>query len=144
MRDKDRLDSFYDNLKEIHKEFFPDWRFGQLIHNLQVWILQKEKADPFFFEEDKMEECIDRFVDAMCDPVPVFFTFGSSEQFPYSRDEYVVAYAASRKRAIAKFRKKYQDVTPGILNCADYYSEDEFRPICEHWYKGKGPAEIIK
>ena len=30
MRNPERLDLFYDELKRIHKEAFPDWRFGQL------------------------------------------------------------------------------------------------------------------
>lgn len=33
MRDIERLDNFYDKLKHIHKTYFPDWRFGQLISN---------------------------------------------------------------------------------------------------------------
>ena len=31
MRDVNRLDEFYDELKEIHKKYFGQWRFGQLI-----------------------------------------------------------------------------------------------------------------
>ena len=30
MRDINRLDKFYDELKEIHKKHFPDWRYGNL------------------------------------------------------------------------------------------------------------------
>ncbi len=30
MRDINRLDKFYDELKEIHKKHFPDWRVGNL------------------------------------------------------------------------------------------------------------------
>jgi hypothetical protein len=33
MRDTGRLDSFYDEVKHIHAENFPDWRFGQLMLN---------------------------------------------------------------------------------------------------------------
>ena len=29
MRDPNRLDRFYDEVKKIHKISFPDWRFGQ-------------------------------------------------------------------------------------------------------------------
>jgi len=53
MRDINRLDKFYDELKEIHKKHFPDWCFGQLITNvLANW--QAKKRDIFFPEEDEM------------------------------------------------------------------------------------------
>lgn len=47
MRDPDRLDAFYNELKKIHKEYYPDWRFGQFIVNI-CGIL----GDPFYWEED--------------------------------------------------------------------------------------------
>lgn len=47
MRKKERLDPFYKQLKEIHRNYFPDWRFGQLIVNFLG-----ECGDPFFWEED--------------------------------------------------------------------------------------------
>lgn len=53
MRDINRLDKFYDELKEVHKKNFPDWRFGQLIINVFAdW--QATKRDIFFPEEDEM------------------------------------------------------------------------------------------
>ena len=48
MRDPDRLDYFYEVLKKDHKNYFPDWRFGQLIYNFLGWY----GADPFYLEED--------------------------------------------------------------------------------------------
>ena len=55
MRDINRLDSFYNELKDIHKKF-PDWRFGQLIINFQRWCNTVKKiSDIFYLEED---ECI--------------------------------------------------------------------------------------
>ena len=54
MRNPDRLDSFYDEFKKIHKESFPDWRFGQLISNFFGWIYQEKKIDIFFPEESDM------------------------------------------------------------------------------------------
>ena len=50
MRNPNRLDSFYDELKKIHKEYIPDWRFGQFIVNFLIWY----NRDPFYLEEDKM------------------------------------------------------------------------------------------
>ena len=54
MRDINRLDKFYDELKEIHKKHFPDWRFGQLIINVLADWQAKTKRDIFFPEEDEM------------------------------------------------------------------------------------------
>lgn len=54
MRDVGRLDSFYDELKTIHKKCFPDWRFGQLCWNFYCWLVEEYKVDPFFPEEERM------------------------------------------------------------------------------------------
>lgn len=54
MRDINRLDKFYNELKEIHKKHFPDWRFGQLIINVLADWQAKTKRDIFFPEEDEM------------------------------------------------------------------------------------------
>lgn len=54
MRDVNRLDKFYDELKEIHKKNFPDWRFGQMVVNvLSEWQSQEDR-DIFYLEEDEM------------------------------------------------------------------------------------------
>lgn len=58
MRNPERLDNFYEELKKIHKEAFPDWRFGQLIYNFLSWY----GKDPFFMEEDKCLEEFKKFV----------------------------------------------------------------------------------
>ena len=60
MRDPERLDYFYDKLKEIHKREFPDWRFGQFIMNFLAW-----NGDPFYFEEARMIERINEYVKAV-------------------------------------------------------------------------------
>ena len=54
MRDPNRLDSFYDELKKIHKEYFPDLRFGQLMSNFFGWLASEKKVDLFFPEEEQM------------------------------------------------------------------------------------------
>ena len=51
MRSVERLDKFYDDLKEIHAKSFQDWRFGQLMFNFI-----SEYGDPFFLEEDMFIE----------------------------------------------------------------------------------------
>lgn len=54
MRNLDRLDMFYEDMRDIHKKCFPDWRFGQLMCNFLGWVYQEKKRDPFFPEEDEM------------------------------------------------------------------------------------------
>ncbi len=54
MRNPDRLDSFYDEVKKIHKQYFPDWRFGQLFLNLTNWLWANKSMDIFFPEEDEI------------------------------------------------------------------------------------------
>ena len=61
MRDIKRLDKFYDELKDIHKKSFPDWRFGQLCSNFFGWLVSEKKVDLFFPEEDKMIEYIKEY-----------------------------------------------------------------------------------
>ena len=58
MRNPNRLDSFYDELKELHKAYVPDWRFSQFIINFIGWHENKYGIDPFYIEEDK---CLKRF-----------------------------------------------------------------------------------
>lgn len=54
MRDVERLDMFYDEMKSIHKKHFQDWRFGQLCSNFFGWLAYKHGVDLFFPEEDRM------------------------------------------------------------------------------------------
>lgn len=61
MRDPNRLDVFYDELKRLHKENVPDWRFGQFLVNFLTWY----NRDPFYLEEDKMMEEISRYFDSI-------------------------------------------------------------------------------
>ena len=54
MRDPNRLDKFYDEMKELHKDNYPDIRFGQLILNFSSWLINEKSVDIFFPEEDKL------------------------------------------------------------------------------------------
>ena len=47
MRDINRLDNFYNELKEMYKEL-PDWRFVQLIMNFFGWFYEKYSRDAFY------------------------------------------------------------------------------------------------
>lgn len=61
MRDPNRLYGFYDELRNIHIEKFPDWRFGQFCVNFFSWVMSEKGYDPFFPEEDKMIEYLREF-----------------------------------------------------------------------------------
>ncbi len=56
MRNPNRLDAFYEEMKIIHKKSFPDWRFGQLMSNFFGWLMSSKGKDLFFPEEDDMIE----------------------------------------------------------------------------------------
>lgn len=58
MRDPKRLDKFYDKIKNDHKQYFPDLRFGQLMINFFQWY----GTDPFYLEEDRFLRIWDEFV----------------------------------------------------------------------------------
>ena len=62
MRDPNRLYKFYDEIRRIHMEHCPDWRFGQLVSNIESWI-QHEKgiADIFYIEEDGMMKLLKEY-----------------------------------------------------------------------------------
>lgn len=61
MRDVKRLDPFYTRLCELHKKYFPDWRFGQVLVNFLRWY----GKDPFYLEEDKFLTRFEEFVEAV-------------------------------------------------------------------------------
>lgn len=66
MRDVNRLYGFYNELMKIHMENFPDWRFGQLVDNLEQWMRNvKSYDDLFYIEEDAMLRYINEFVEAI-------------------------------------------------------------------------------
>lgn len=57
MRNPNRIDDFMFQLGQIWKNYFPDWRFGQLIANFI-----REYGDPFYLEEDMFIEKMNEFV----------------------------------------------------------------------------------
>lgn len=62
MRDKYRLYKFYEELREIHMKYFPDWRFSQMISNvLTDWEVETGR-DFFFLEEDEMIQIFKDYV----------------------------------------------------------------------------------
>lgn len=65
MRNPNRLDGFYEELKNIHKEYFPDWRFGQLCSNFFGWLVGTKGVDLFFPEESRMLEYLREYIAPM-------------------------------------------------------------------------------
>lgn len=57
MRDPNRIDEFCDKLK-AHWHMVPDWRFMQLVCNLQESI----GSDGFYLEDDKAIELIEQML----------------------------------------------------------------------------------
>lgn len=61
MRNPERLNDFYNKLKDIHKKYVPDWRVSQLLVNfIRVY------GDPFFLEEDEFLAAIEDYVRCTC------------------------------------------------------------------------------
>lgn len=57
MRNPERLDDFYDKLRDIHKKYVPDWRTDQLMFNFI-----SETGDPFYWEEDEFIERLEKYL----------------------------------------------------------------------------------
>lgn len=55
-----------------------------------------------------------------------YFTYGSSETFPY-QDGWTEVYAENMGQAQALFRAVHPDNKPGIINCSWIYTEEKFR-----------------
>lgn len=64
MRNPERLNAFYDDMRRIHKRYFPDWRFGQLMSNFLGWVMGEKKMDIFFPEEEEMMRLFIEFTKA--------------------------------------------------------------------------------
>lgn len=54
-----------------------------------------------------------------------YFTFGTSEKFPF-RGGWVMVIAPDRSKAVAAYRARHPDVNKGIINCSDIYTEEQF------------------
>lgn len=64
MRNPNRLDSFYEELKRIHQSNCPDLRFGQFVINVFDWIENTKKRRPFYLEEEEMRELFQEYMQA--------------------------------------------------------------------------------
>lgn len=57
MRDIDRINKVTARLAELWKTV-PDWRFMQLIDNLQMWV----GNDMFYYEDDRFIDVLEKFL----------------------------------------------------------------------------------
>ena len=57
MRNPERLNDFYEKMKELHKKYVPDWRWGQLVYNFIC-----EHGDPFYWEEEETLERLEEYL----------------------------------------------------------------------------------
>ena len=62
MRDPYRLYDFYEKLRNIHINNFPDLRFGQLCYNFFSWLNIERSVDYFFPEEEEMLLALERYI----------------------------------------------------------------------------------
>lgn len=58
MRDTNRIHETTEKLCILWKEYFPNWRLGQLINNLARW----SENDLFYLEEDDFIELLIDFI----------------------------------------------------------------------------------
>lgn len=59
MMDEKRIKPLCDKLAYVWKEYFPDWRFCQFFMNFLSWF----GRDPFYLEDDKFGELLDKYVE---------------------------------------------------------------------------------
>lgn len=62
MRDPNRIEPFMEELGHIWKTQCPDWRFGQLMFNVQR-VLQTHNTDIFYMEDDELLQYIKEWFD---------------------------------------------------------------------------------
>ena len=55
-----------------------------------------------------------------------YFTYGTSEQFPY-RGGWTEVEANTEREATCAFRAYHPDHSPHCLNCSDVYTEERFK-----------------
>lgn len=70
-----------------------------------------------------------------------YFTFGSSEKFPYQNGHLIVK-ARCIEDAVDTFKKKYPDRTEGFMNCSFIYEEWEWKRTIMY-ERGEEPKEIL-
>ena len=74
-----------------------------------------------------------------------YFTFGSDDGYPYGADEYVMVKANNLNEAISLFKTVHPNRNNGCVNCAFWYSEEQWNGGngTSRYYKGIDPVEVI-
>lgn len=73
-----------------------------------------------------------------------FYTFGSDEKFSY-QNGWVEVHAANWEEVHEKFRAHFPDRHSNCLNCAFFYSEEQWRQMDpEHKWHGYSCNEVIE
>ena len=65
MRNPERLYPFYIQMCEIHKNSFPDIRFGQMMWHFFYWLNSEKHLDPFYPEENEMLELFQEYANSI-------------------------------------------------------------------------------
>lgn len=74
-----------------------------------------------------------------------YFTFGTAEQYPYTIGQYLIVKARDIREAAQKYKRKYPNPHDDtVLNCADYYGQEEWDGYVKEYYEGTEPTEIIE
>lgn len=81
----------------------------------------------------------------------MYFTYGTSDCFPYGIKNYVTSEAPTYRDAIKVYMMKYPSIRENdridnrTINCAFYYTEEEWtrENMQEKWYKGIVPSDEI-
>lgn len=77
-----------------------------------------------------------------------FFTFGDDPNFPFKKEDYVLVRARNINQAAKCFRYFYPNENdPYTLNCADYYSQEDWDMNISKYYSDgdelKHPAVVL-
>lgn len=134
----------YSELKDIDsnawKQEFVEWanEFEELHPEASCW----EDNDYLDCIEDFAKQKIYEFADI--EQKPFYFTFGSWEKYPY-HDTYLVVYAVDKHDAVEKYRKRFPDIHDNTVNCAAWYSWEQWDGSeCQKAWENRTPAEIIR
>lgn len=146
---QDQLDEKDQKIKELEKrvKLLEDILQSSVQYNVYV---RDSKNVKTFYESKFIEKGEKRIVENIIKIMEkleiihnFYFTFGNEVNYPYS-NSYLIVKATDRQEAIEKFDRKYPNpATDEVLNCTDYYDEDDWRLYAEDYYRKLTPVEII-
>lgn len=74
-----------------------------------------------------------------------YFTFGAAKQYPYTLGQYLIVKAQDIREAARKYKRKYPNPYDNkVLNCADYYTQEQWDSEVKKYFENVKPAEIIE